>query len=151
MKNFSFSLSEVPQQWAVCFRADCPLAERCQRRQAAELMAEMSPQPVRKAVCVTPLAYSGDHCTMFTEPKSEKRAWGFSTLYDGVPRRMYPQIKAAMMRYLCGQSTYYRYNSGEKTLSEQQQQWIAGLFRSHGITLPLAFDHYKRVTVFHQD
>ena len=148
MKNFTFSLDEVPQRWAVCFNKNCPLAERCQRRQAAELMTEMAPQPVLKATCVTPLAYRDGHCIMFTEPRSEKRAWGFGSLYDGIPRKAYPRMKAAVMEYLCGQSTYYRYNSGEKTLSERQQQWIAQLFSRNGFTAPVVFDHYKRVTLF---
>lgn len=75
-------------------------------------------------------------------------AWGFSHLYDQVLKIHYADIKDDITHSLRGRSNYYRYNNGERMLSEEQQKKIANIFRRYGYDREPEFDHYEEYLVF---
>ena len=64
--------------------------------------------------------------------------------FDGVQHEHYSQLRKALYDLL-GRRGYFRYNSGERTLGEKQQQQIASIFKRFGYDNPPAFDHYVKV------
>ena len=147
-RTYSFKYDEVPYEWPICFNDNCERKGTCLRRQAALLAAEVARSKTRRAMCITPLAYSDDECGEYVEATTERMAWGFTHFYDHVQKMDYPRIKEAIVKYLRGMSNYYRYRNGEKMLNERQQQRIAEIFQGCGYNEPVCYDHYELKTVF---
>ena len=80
----------------------------------------------------------------FVPEQYETEAWGMSHFFDGVQHEHYTQLRKALYDLL-GRRGYFRYNSGERTLGEKQQQQIASIFKRFGYDNPPAFDHYVKV------
>lgn len=147
-RTYSFKYDEVPYEWPICFNESCERKNMCLRHQVALLATEVARSETRRAMCITPLAYSDGECTEFAEEKTERMAWGFTHIYDHVLKVDYPKIKEAIVKLLRGMSNYYRYRNGEKMLSEKQQQRIVEIFQSHGYNEPISYDHYELKTIF---
>lgn len=145
---YNIHFKDVPNGWAICFNDNCAQHEDCLRRIAGELAESEAPKENLKALCVTPLAYRDGSCKLYAALKKERMAWGFSHLYDQVLKIHYADIKDDITHSLRGRSNYYRYNNGERKLSEEQQQKIANIFRRYGYEREPEFDHYEEHLVF---
>ncbi|MBM6992922.1 MAG: hypothetical protein I3J02_06640 [Prevotella sp.] len=142
LQDFDFSM--VPPTWPICFLTGCSLASACLRHKAGEhLPADLTFGPA-----VYPTALSEDRCRWFKETRVMRGAWGFNTIFSDVKLRDSHTLRLALHDYLGSKGSYYRYHSGERLLSPEQQEWIVALFRSKGYEDHLSFDGYSDVYDF---
>lgn len=139
---FDFSL--VPAAWQLCFCDGCPQHEQCLRYQAGQFV----PDSITWGPAVYPSAYRNGQCPHFKPIRTIRAAYGFATLFSEVKEKDAKPLHDKLKAYLGGHGTYYRYNSGEKLLVPEQQEWILALFRRYGYADNLRFDHNVDVLDF---
>ena len=141
-KDVEYDFRKVPPSWQVCFLDDCPAKERCLR----QLVGRHLPADRDFGPSVYPtMELTKEGCRLFSAGEPKRMAWGFTTLFSEVKSRDEFRLRNSIKDYLGGHSTYYRYNNGERLLSEEQQAWIIRLFQKYGYTDGLQFDHYTYV------
>ena len=128
MNHQLFPFSQVPKDWTLCFLSECPLKENCQRW----LAYSYAPDDVRVRSCVMPQALRSGRCHYYVEPQPVRMASGFRNIFRSVRREDYPSMLGALFNYLGSRRTFYRYRSGEKLLSPEQQSWMKNLFKKYG-------------------
>ena len=138
-----FDFENVPSGWALCYNENCKMKEECLRYMAGQ----KAPDSLTTATCVTPRALKGDECRKFVAERYDTEAWGLGHLFDKVQHEHFAQLRDALFAML-GRRNYYRYNNGERMLSEKQQQQIASLFKRFGYDEEPSFDHYVKVLQF---
>ena len=136
-KDLNFSM--VPHGWALCYLGECKRKEECMRYQ----MCLLATEDVTRMTCVLPTVLKKKVCPHFHPIKKVRMAAGFEKMFDEVKAKDQAVIKAKLMGYLGPKSTYYRYRSGERSLTPTQQEWILDLFRRYGYTEGIDFDGYK--------
>ena len=134
----------VPPSFAVCFLADCPLADKCLRR----LVGENMPDNRLFGPAVYPSARTTDGCTMFREAKKVCAAYGFSRLFADVKYNDLKKLRNEVYSLLEGRRNYYRYNSGEILVMPSMQEDIQNLFNKFGYSEKVVFDNYCDVYEF---
>lgn len=139
MPDYPFNFNDIQPSWALCFNDSCPHREHCMRHFAGRHL----PNGRLIGPAVYPKALQDDRCQYFVEKRVVRAAWGFSQLFKDIKLKDNTQLRNSIKSYLGGHGTYYRYMKGERTLSPEQQEWILDLFRRHGYTDNLVFDHYK--------
>lgn len=142
--NTPFDFKQVPPLWQLCFCSDCPRHEECLRYVAGQHI----PDDLEWGPAVYPSALRGGVCRFFKEIRVIRAAWGFDRLFSEVKQKDYTALREKLKRYLGGHGTYYRYNSGERLLTPEQQAWILDLFVRYGYTEDLRFDAYREVLDF---
>jgi len=142
--KIEFNFEDMPHHWAVCFNENCPLAGTCLRLLAGKHL----PDDTVTWNTVLPGTVKDGHCPAFAEIKTERMAYGLGALLAHVEQKDFKMLKQKVMDYLGGQSTFYRYNRGEKLLSERQQAHIGKLLANHGYTGELVFGGYSERFVF---
>ena len=124
-----FKFKEVPSDWALCFRNECPFHDNCQRW----LAGSYAPRTVVLRTCVTPHAVNAEKpCKYYVKPEPILMARGFGDIFKDVKRSDYNEMKAKLINYLGSERTYYYYKKGDKLLSPKQQEWIRQLFERYG-------------------
>ena len=135
--NPTIDPEKVPATYARCFLSNCPRSDRCLRHLTGQHL--LPNQQIGPAVY--PTALNGDQCPMFREIRYIRAAYGFKTLLKEVKVTDGPALRKAIMDYLGSRGTYYRYQSGERLLTPEQQQKILQLFTAKGYN-GLSFEHY---------
>ena len=94
--------------------------------------------------CVYPTAWqNGGDCKCFREKRLVEKAWGFTHLYDNVPKNLRAEARRRVQSFFSdGCGPYYRYYHGENLLSPEQQEGILKIVAQFGSTDGLRFDHY---------
>jgi hypothetical protein len=137
MKHFSFS--DVPDDWAICYQADCPLADQCLRRQAAML----APESLTSHAVVLPAARKGNGtCCAFVGNQPVQLAFGMKELFAEVPTDDVRKLRQRVLNVFSSKSRYYRYRAGQYPITTSQQARIARLF---GQLTGTAVPHYDRM------
>ena len=134
----------MPPSFAVCFLADCPLADKCLRR----LVGENMPDNRLFGPAVYPSARTTDGCTMLQEEKKVCAAYGFSRLFADVKYNDLKKLRNEVYSLLGGRRNYYRYNSGEILVMPSMQEDIQNLFNKFGYSEKVVFDNYCDVYEF---
>lgn len=120
---------EIPTWWAVCMKADCPMAENCLRLQAYKSL----PSNVTKWPCVLPNALSDGHCIYYQKAERVKMSRGFGNLYSLITNRQARKaVRLELTDYLGSKGTYHRYQHGERLLRPEQQEYIQQLAKTYG-------------------
>lgn len=139
------SFRNVPKGYQLCFTETCPMKDECLRFLAGKEI----PEDWDWGPAVYPnIRMTEKGCRLFSIGQPVMMAWGFSKLFGEVKSKHELGLRTAMRQYLNGTSNYYRYNSGERMLNEEQQKWIIQLFQRTGYTEDLVFDHYAHVYDF---
>lgn len=99
-------------------------------------------------MAVYPSALNADECEHFKPIRKIHAAYGFKTIFSEVKRKDDKPLRDRMIAYLGSRGAYYRYNSGEKKLTPEQQEWIINLFKSYGYTDNLTFDYFTDIYDF---
>ena len=124
-----FKFKEVPSDWALCFRDECPFHDNCQRW----IAGSYAPRTVVLRTCVTPHAENAEKpCKYYVKPEPILMARGFGDIFKDVKRSDYNEMKAKLINYLGSERTYYYYKNGDKLLWPKQQEWIRQLFERYG-------------------
>ena len=131
---------DAPLSWHHCFNENCEKRDNCLRFQTGLTI----PDDVVWGNAVYPTAKKGSQCKLYKEIRVINGAYGFKSLFSEVKQKDYTPLRDQIKDYLGGHGTFYRYNSGDKLLTPEQQQWILNLFASYGYKKEdLAFEHYK--------
>lgn len=136
----SLNLKNIPSKYRICFNENCQLRNQCLHYHAYLLQ----PDGKVNGPAVYPSAWKSGQCQYFSEDKPVQKAWGFSHLYDNIPRYLQSEARRRVMRYFSsGKGPYYRYHHGEHTLSPRQQEDVMQILAQFGSTEGLTFDHYE--------
>lgn len=142
--EITFEFKDVPSTWALCFCDGCPLHGECLRYMAGEHV----PDDVTVGNAVYRSAYRNGECRHFKPRRIIRAAYGFENLFKEVKQKHYTLLREKVKAYLGSHGAYYRYNSGKRLLTPEQQQWILDLFAEYGYTKDLTFEHYRYVFDF---
>lgn len=130
---------EVPENYALCLREDCPCASTCLRRLACKPMMERFTylRVLNPDRCVP-----GSSCPYYRDSTPVVYARGFK----GMQSRMLPAQYQKFRELLSGQSNlnkFYLWRRGEFALSPEEQNQVLWALRQAGVTDELPFDHYE--------
>ena len=140
-----FNFRQVPENWAICYVAECPRKDECMRYQ----VYLHAPQGRVYHKCILPTVLTQSECPQFHPIQKVRVAVGFRNIFNNVLARDIAAMRSELANYLGSQSTFFRYQRGERQLLPQQQQWIQKLFRRYGYTDEVRFNSYKDVYLFH--
>ena len=134
MQELTYSLA--PDDWALCFHHDCPLAEACLRH-AVGLLA---PVGLAQHATVLPGALQGDGCSLFASKEPVRMVRGMRHLLRGLPPEKLMALRHALYGIFGSQPQYYRYRNGRYVITPVLQERVAQLFRMHGIDREPEYD-----------
>ena len=133
------NINNIPSSFAVCYLANCPRKDTCLRFIAG---AKLEKTKIC-AFCILPHTLQLDGtCKMYRDSAPIKGAYGFTTLLSNVKKMDLLPLREKIMAYLGNQTSYYRYRSGKRLLTPEQQEQILAFFREHGYHENLRFDYY---------
>lgn len=132
-------VKNIPWGYPLCFNEACAEKEKCMHYHARLLM----PEERYSGPAVYPAAWKEGECRCFCEKKLVKKAWGFTKLYNNVPKNLKVEARQCVHAYFGrGQGPYYRVHHGENMLSPKQQEDILNIIAKYGPIEGVQFDHY---------
>ena len=135
----------MPHDYVVCWHPDCPMADNCLRRLAAEhLPAERCTVP---SVNLHSVAVQSHHCPMQRPAAMMRVAYGMRHIYDDVRSIDRQPLYTAIWSKL-GNTMYYRYRNGKRPIMPEVQTQVEVIFHSFGYTDPVRFDRYEEVVAW---
>ena len=133
-------IKNIPYGYPLCFNEECLLRDKCMHYQAYLLKGGTQ----LAGSAIYPEAWKDGKCQRFNEVKMVKKAWGFTHIYNNVPRYQRAEARQRVMNYFSrGCGPYYRYHHGENKLSPREQEDIIAILAKFGTTEGIAFDHYE--------
>jgi len=133
-------IKNIPYGYPLCFNEECLLRDKCMHYQAYLLKGGTQ----LAGSAIYPEAWKNGKCQRFNEIKMVKKAWGFTRIYNNVPRYQKAEARQRVMNYFSrGCGPYYRYHHGENKLSPREQEDIIAILAKFGTTEGIAFDHYE--------
>ena len=133
-------IKNIPYGYPLCFNEECLLRDKCMHYQAYLLKGGTQ----LAGSAIYPEAWKNGKCQRFNEIKMVKKAWGFTRIYNNVPRYQRAEARQRVMNYFSrGCGPYYRYHHGENKLSPREQEEIIAILAKFGPTEGIAFDHYE--------
>lgn len=140
MKEKELKTKDIPWGYALCFNSVCGKKDMCMHYQAQLLM----PKSCYSGQAVYPTAWQDGECRCFCEKKLVNKAWGFTKLYDNIPRRDRAEARECVHSYFGrGNGPYYRVHHGENKLSPTQQADILNIVAKFAPIDGIKFDHYE--------
>ena len=139
MEEKKLTYKDVPMDYPLCFNGECTKSAFCMHYQARLLL----PANRHHGPAVYPTAWQDGACKYFREKKLVQKAWGFTHLYDNVPRHQRAEARQCVHSLFgCGNGPYYRAHHGEIMLSPEKQESIMEVISEFGSTDGIRFDHY---------
>lgn len=127
-----------------CPMAECPKKDECARHAFyLQALAESDDFTVLNTIRLHP---TEDGCPHFIVPRVVRMAYGFKRLAATIPRG-----NARNMDWIVGQtsdSTFYRYQRGERPIAPYEQQLILREVEAAGGDPSVGFNRYEDVTVY---
>lgn len=134
-----FTEKVIPAEYPLCFNNECAEKGRCMHYQSRLLL----PEGRYSGPAVYPAAWQNGVCKCFREKRLVEKAWGFTRLYDDVPKEQKAEARRCVRSYFSsGNGPYYRVHHGEKLLSPREQDDIIKIIATFGSTEGIKFDHY---------
>ena len=107
MEEKELKAKDIPMGYALCFNDACNRKDTCMHYLAQVLTSHQD---------------QGD-CPCYCEKKLIKKAWGFSNLYDNVPRHKIAEVRQCVRSYFsAGMGPYYRVHHGENMLTPSNRK-----------------------------
>lgn len=139
MDEKKLTYKDIPTGYPLCFNEACTKKASCMHYQARLLL----PEGCHQGAAIYPTAWQNGACEYFREKKYIQKAWGFTKLYDNVPRHQRAEARQNVRSFFSdGNGPYYRYHHGENLLSPEQQDAIMKIITKFGSTDGIRFDHY---------
>ena len=140
---------DVPYGYEYCFAGanNCPKAATCLRAIAAKLLSEAEqPQPATlHAVNPFYVERLSDFsaCACYRSNELLRYARGMTTLLDEVPLKQAATIRLRVMECFSCERYYYHSRKGERLITPEEQERIAGVFKDAGLNITPRFDGYE--------
>jgi len=139
-----FNYADAPKSWYNCFNSACPKAGECMHFMTGKNV----PDDVTLGNAIYPNACKNGECRFFKQIRMMRGAYGFNTMLNDLKRKDEELLRGMITDYLGSNTTYYKFNRGEKLLTPEQQEWILALFRKYGYTGEKEFEGYRYIYDF---
>ena len=96
METKELKAKDIPMGYALCFNDACKRKDTCMHYQARLLT---SPLERHIGQAVYPTAWQDGECHCYCEKRLVRKAWGFSHLYDNVPRHQKAEARHCVRSY----------------------------------------------------
>lgn len=133
------NLMEVPFNYPLCLKRECPRASTCLRQLVEQEMSDS----VEFCMLVSPkrLATLEGDCPYYRPHVKVSYAKGFIGILENLPNKQMKSVISHLISQF-GQRTYYRVRKGERLLSPTEQRVVLGILRRCGVDEPQKFDAY---------
>ena len=139
MAEKKLTYNDVPKDYPLCFNDECTRKASCMHFQTHLTM----PQDRLTGPSIYPTAWQDGECKYYREKRLVKKAWGFTHLYDQVPKRDLAEARLSVRSsFSGGNGPYYRVHHGENMISPEKQDEIMKILAQFGSTDGIRFDHY---------
>ena len=139
-----FNYADAPKSWYNCFNSACPKAGECMHFMTGKNV----PADVTLGNAIYPNACKNGECRFFKQIRMIRGAYGFNSMLNDLKRKDEELLRGMITDYLGSNTTYYKFNRGEKLLTPEQQEWILALFRKYGYTGEKEFEGYRYIYDF---
>ena len=130
---------QVPTNYMLCTKGDCPKASQCLRYIAGAMM----PADVQTWRIVSPvhLAQSQGECAYYRSAEKVRYARGFVRMMSALSVTQASAMKESIIATF-GMAMYYRMRKGTRPITPIEQETIYGLLEKQGVTARPEFDAY---------
>lgn len=132
------SFNEVPANYPLCIKSDCPMADHCLRQMAMQVLTKRE----RLVSIVNPRrTEDSEKCEFYRSDDPQMFGKGFT----GMQQEMLPRQYAVFMRKLrnrFGRNAYFERRRGERLCSPDEVAYVREVLTSLGLQ-HLDFDDYK--------
>ncbi len=131
---------EVPNNYTLCIKGDCPKAATCLRHVAVKMM----PAEVQKWSIISPayLAQTEGDCPVYRSAERVQYARGFVRMMSALTVKQAHTFKEGIVSTF-GMNMYYRMRRGERLITPAEQEGIYALLEKQGIAERPEFDAYE--------
>ena len=130
---------EIPKNYILCLKSDCPKAANCLRHVAVAMMpAEV---PTWHIVSPTHLAQVEDECPYYRSAEKVRYARGFVKMLSGLTVKQAHAFRLTL-EHDFGHTRYFRLRAGERLIDPATQEHIRQVMTRIGITFLPDFDAY---------
>lgn len=131
--------NEVPTNYTLCLKSDCPQAATCLRYAATEMM----PAEMQKWSILSPkyLTQMEGECPHYRSTEKVQYARGFVRMMSALTVQQAHAVKDSIVAAF-GMNMYYRMRRGERLITPAEQEAIYALLEKQGIAERPEFDAY---------
>lgn len=130
---------EVPENYVLCLREDCPCASTCLRHLACKPMMECSIYlRVLNPDCCVP----GTSCPYYRDSTPVVYARGFKGMQSQMLPAQYQKFRALLLNYF-SMNVFYERRRGDFALSPEEQKMVLQALHQAGVMEDLSFDRYE--------
>ncbi len=130
---------EVPNNYTLCIKNDCPKAATCLRHVAVGMMSS----EVQRWSIVSPayLAQTEGECPVYRSAEKVQYARGFVRMMSALTVKQAHAFKDGIVSTF-GMNMYYRMRRGERLITPTEQEEIYALLEKQGVPERPEFDAY---------
>ena len=130
---------EIPTNYTLCIKGDCPKADACLRYKATQMM----PTEVQKWSILSPayLAQIEGECPHYRSAEKVQYARGFVRMMSALTVNQAHVVKDNIVATF-GMNMYYRMRRGERLITPTEQEAIYQILEQQGVTARPEFDAY---------
>ena len=130
---------EVPTNYTLCIKDDCPKAAMCLRHKATLMMqAEVQTWSILSPAYLTKIE---GECPHYRSAEKVQYARGFVRMMSELTVKQAHAVKEGIIATF-GMAMYYRMRKGTRLITPTEQETIYNLLEQQGITERPAFDAY---------
>ena len=132
---------EVPTNYTLCIKRDCPKAAMCLRHKATLMMqAEVQTWSILSPAY---LAQVEGECPHYSSTEKVQYARGFVQMMSSLTVKQANAMKDGIVSKF-GMNMYYRMRRGDRLITPTEQESIYQLLEQQGITTRPEFDAYEK-------
>lgn len=141
--NINIHYSQIPQNYLLCLKHDCPRATTCLRQIAEQIV----PADIQFWAIISPKyqATLQGTCPFYRSSAKVRFAKGFIKMLENLPHKQMRTVISHLTNYF-GRRTYYRVRKGERLLSPAEQKGVLNILKNCGVTHLQDFDAYTEET-----
>ena len=130
---------EVPTNYTLCIKGDCPKAAMCLRYKATLMI----PADVMKWSILSPayLAQTEGECPHYRTAEKVRYARGFVRMMSSLTMNQAHVVKDNIVATF-GMNMYYRMRRGDRLITPTEQETIYQMLEQQGVTARPEFDAY---------
>ncbi len=132
-------ISDIPYNYAMCMKKDCPQAAICLRSIAWSMVS--TDEPFVRIVNPS-LASSNTDCPFYRDSSPVRFAKGFVKMKDEMTTKQYSEFMYRLIGKF-GRNPYFVRRRGERLLPPSEQEIVLKVLKDIGIEKELKFDSYE--------
>lgn len=138
MMNISFK--EVPDNYTLCVKADCPMADHCLRQLAMQVLTSRN----KIVKIVNPLlTQPSEQCEFYRSAEPQVFARGFEAMKEEMLPRQYKMFMNRLKAKF-GRTGYFERKRGDRLCSPDDIKAIEAVLKELGLQ-HLGFDAYEQL------